>query len=82
MARVVLPLDVARRFADGVTEHELAVGDVRQLVRELEARFPGIAARLERGTAVAIDGEIYQDWFLEPIGQDSEVRFLPAIEGG
>ena len=32
--------------------------------------------------AVAIDTEIYQDWFVEPIGPDSEVRFLPAIEGG
>lgn len=82
MAKVVLPLDVARTFAAGVTEHEVAARDVRALVRVLEERFPGISERLARGTAVAVDGEIYQDWFLEEVRPDSDVRFLPAIEGG
>ncbi|MCB1749531.1 MAG: MoaD/ThiS family protein [Gammaproteobacteria bacterium] len=82
MAKVVLPLEVARTFAAGETEHEFAARDVRELMRQLEQRIPGIRARLERGIAVAIDTEIYQDWFVEPIGPDSEVRFLPAIEGG
>ena len=37
---------------------------------------------LEAGMAIAIDGEIYADPFLEPIGPDSEVYFLPRIGGG
>ncbi len=82
MARVVLPLEVARTFAGGSTEHEVEAGDVRELVRALDARFPGIGERLRRGLAVAIDGEIFQDWFVQPVGSDSEVYFLPAIEGG
>jgi hypothetical protein len=32
--------------------------------------------------AVAIDGEIYQNVLLEMVGPDSEVAFIPAIEGG
>ena len=32
--------------------------------------------------AVAIDGQIYQDALLEPIGPDSEVFVLPQIAGG
>jgi hypothetical protein len=32
--------------------------------------------------AVAIDGQIYQDALLEPIGPDSEVHILPQIAGG
>ena len=32
--------------------------------------------------AVAIDGQIYQDALLEPIGADSEVHILPQIAGG
>jgi hypothetical protein len=32
--------------------------------------------------AVAIDGQIYQDSLLEPIGTDSEVFVLPQIAGG
>ena len=82
MAKVFLPYELARSFAAGVTEHEFAVRDIRELMRELDARFPGIRARLERGTAVAIDSEIYRDWLLQPIGPSAEVRFLPAIGGG
>jgi hypothetical protein len=32
--------------------------------------------------AVAIDGQIYQDALLEPIGPDGEVFILPQIAGG
>ena len=31
---------------------------------------------------MAIDGQIYQDALLEPIGPDSEVFILPQIGGG
>jgi sulfur carrier protein ThiS len=37
---------------------------------------------LNQGLAVAIDGEIFQDWLLQEVETDSEVYFLPAIEGG
>jgi molybdopterin converting factor small subunit len=82
VAKVHLPPDVARAFADGVTEHELDAHNVRELMRSLDARFPGIAERLGRGSAIAIDGEIFQDWLLEKIRPGSEVRFLPAMRGG
>ncbi|MGR8920416.1 MAG: MoaD/ThiS family protein [Gammaproteobacteria bacterium] len=82
MAKVVLPLEVARAFANGVTEHEVEAGDVRALVSALDQRFPGIGDRLRTGLAVAIDGEIFQDWFLQHVAANSEVYFLPAIEGG
>ena len=53
----------------------------RALVSALEARFPGMAEALDR-SAVAIDGQIYQDAWLEPMAADAEVHFLPRIEGG
>jgi molybdopterin converting factor small subunit len=37
---------------------------------------------LEAGIAVAIDGQIFQDALLEPIGTDSEVYLLPQVAGG
>ena len=82
MAKVVLPLDAARTFANGVTHLEIEASDVRQLLRGLEQRFPGLGARLRSRTAIAIDGEIYQEPFLEAVGTNSEVYFLPAVEGG
>ena len=48
---------------------------------ELKTRWPDLNDSLER-TAVAIDGQIYQDPLLEPIEPDSEVFFMARIEGG
>ena len=82
MAKVVLQREVAREFAQGETEFEITAADVRQLIRLLELKFPGIRDRLSERTAVAIDGEIFQDPLLQSIDKNSEVYFLPAIEGG
>ncbi len=82
MAKVVLQREVAREFAQGETEFEITAADVRQLIRLLELKFPGIRDRLSERTAVAIDGEIFQDPLLQSIDEHSEVYFLPAIEGG
>jgi hypothetical protein len=48
----------------------------------LDEKFPGLKSILGEGMAVAIDGTIFQDFFLEEVGPDAEVCFLPAIEGG
>ena len=82
MARVVLTSGLSDQFTGGVTEFELAASNFRGLIRALDARHPGLGAHLESEMAVAIDGEIYQDPYLEPIGADSEVYFLPKIGGG
>ena len=82
MARVTLVRWLATRYADGQVEHEVPGDTVRQLVRALEERFPGIGRHLEEGVAVAIDGDIYQNAFLEKVRPDSEVCFMPALEGG
>ena len=82
MARVVLSDGLNRRFTDGRTEIEVQASDVRQLIRMLDDLYPGLGRELQSGMAVAIDGEICPDSFLEPIEADSEVYFLPLIEGG
>jgi molybdopterin synthase sulfur carrier subunit len=71
-----------REFTGGVTELEIEASNVRQLFRRLGELYPELAPHLEKGLAVAIDGQIYQDALLEPIGADSEVHILPQIEGG
>lgn len=71
-----------RPFAGGAERVEVQARNVRELVEALEARFPGIGEQLRAGTAVAIDGEIISDPFLEPVPPDGEVHFLPSISGG
>jgi sulfur-carrier protein len=81
MARVVLVGNLAQ-LTGGVAEWELPATSVKQLFQQLTEMHPAIGPHLEQGVAVAIDGQIYQDALLEPIGPDSEVFVLPQIAGG
>ena len=82
MAKVEIPIEVARKFTKGVTTHEVNASDLQDIIISLDADFPGIKDALNTGLAVAIDSSILQDWFFEEVEQDSKVRFIPAIEGG
>jgi sulfur-carrier protein len=81
MARVVLVGNLAQ-VTGGVAEFDLPATSVQQLFRQLGALHPALTPHLESGVAVAIDGQIFQDALLEPIGPDSEVFLLPQIAGG
>ena len=81
MARVVLAGTLGQ-FTGGETELELEAATICQLFRQLGERYPALAPHLEDGLAVAIDGQIYQDTWLEPIPADAEVHVLPQIAGG
>ena len=81
MARVVLT-GTLKQFTGGATEIEVEAKNIRQLFNELGQRFPGLKPHLEEGMAVAIDGQIYQDTWLEPIPPEAEVFLLPQIAGG
>lgn len=80
MAKVVIP-DHLLAHTGGVRELELRAVDFRELLSALEAQFPG-SQEIFSGCAVAIDGQIYQDAFIEPLNPDSEVFFMQRIEGG
>ena len=82
MAKVEIPIEVARKFTKGVTTHEVDASDLQDILISLDNDFPGIKEALNAGLAVAIDPSILQDWFLEEVEQNSKVRFIPAIEGG
>lgn len=81
MPHVVLTGNL-RQLTDGETELDLDARDVRGVLRALGERFPRMAAHLEEGIAVAIDGEIYQDALFAPVRPDSEVHIMPKIGGG
>jgi molybdopterin converting factor small subunit len=81
VAHVVL-IGNLRQYTGGITELDVKAGSVRQLFARLAEQFPELEPHLEEGLAVAIDGQIYQDALLEPIGEESEVHILPQIAGG
>jgi sulfur carrier protein ThiS len=81
MAKVFFP-DHLMQHTSGVRELEVNAASFRDLVAQLELRFPGISQVLIGKVAVAIDGDIIHDPFLDPVRPDSEVYFLHRIEGG
>jgi molybdopterin converting factor small subunit len=83
MARIILTDSLSKRFTDGNSDFDIVAPSVRSLIRELDNRYPGLGTQISDGTlSVAIDGDIYQDAFLEELKADSEVAFLPKIGGG
>src|SRR5204863_7751286 len=61
---------------------------VRQIIEGLDNIYPGMKARLcddqglRSGIAVAVDTQIARLGLLQPVGDNSEVHFVPAIAGG
>ncbi|MEZ4860003.1 MAG: MoaD/ThiS family protein [Caldilineaceae bacterium] len=61
---------------------------VGEVVAQLEARFPGIEARLcEDGQirpyiAVSVDGEVTRKGLRQRLTTPSEIHFIPAMSGG
>ena len=81
MAHVTL-IGNLRQFTGGVTALDVDAASVRQLFARLGEKYPELAPHLEKGSAVAIDGQICQDALFQEIGPDSEVHILPQIAGG
>ena len=81
MARVLFS-GALRRHVGGLAELDLDVASYRELLRLLEARFPGFEGLVEGRTTLALDGELISDPFAESIEADSEVHFIPRIGGG
>jgi molybdopterin synthase sulfur carrier subunit len=61
---------------------------VREVVEELERRFPGTKARLceddelKPGVAVAINTQVARRGLREVVPENSEVHFVHAVSGG
>lgn len=73
-----------RRLVGGTESVEIEARDVRELLRALDTRFPGVAKQIGDTSAIAIDGEIlpHAEALMERLRPDSEVHFLPQIGGG
>ena len=70
------------QFTGGKTEFELEATTFRQLVRELDQKYPGLGSHVEEAMAVAIDGEIFQDAYQVELKPGSEIVLIPKIGGG
>jgi molybdopterin synthase sulfur carrier subunit len=87
MPRVFIPSPL-RDLTVGQAELDLDGSTVRELIRELERRFPGIHGRLCQGDElspalqVSIDGTFSRRGLDARVQPASEVHFLPVFGGG
>jgi molybdopterin synthase sulfur carrier subunit len=87
MATVWIP-SLLRQLTGGRERVPVAGSTVGQLIEQLDAMYPGLGARLSDGDtlrpglAVVVDGQVATLGQAQPVAQNSEVHFLPAIGGG
>jgi molybdopterin converting factor small subunit len=82
VVKVTLTSSVANRYTNGQNQLEVEAASVRQLLRDLESRYPGLGKEIEQAMALVIDGELHQDPFMESLEGASEVFVLPKMAGG
>ena len=82
-ARVVLSSGFARRYTGGVREFEVEATTMRDVLKEMDRRYPGLGEHLEEETTVAIDGAIHdQPTYFQKVRPGCEIFFIPKLEGG
>jgi molybdopterin converting factor small subunit len=87
MAVVWIP-SLMRDLTGGQEQVRVPGKTVGQVLAALEEAYPGVEGRLCEGErlaptlAVSVDGKIARLRLSEPVGEQSEIRFPPAIAGG
>lgn len=87
MATVFIP-SLLRDLTGSQTTVCVPGTSVREVIAELEMRFPGIAGRLcedgliRPGMAVVVDSVVSTAGLRHRLSEASEIHFLPAISGG
>lgn len=87
MPRVYIP-PALRSLTNGVDIVEVDGATVRQVIDRLDAKHPGMKARLcqgdelQPGLTVAVGSSVSSSGLWQKVGPDDEVHFLPAVGGG
>ena len=87
MATVWVP-SLLRDLTAGQETVTVPGATVRQVIEALDRLYPGIQDRLcdanglRAGMAVAVDTQVARLGWSQPVGDQSEVHFLPAVAGG
>jgi sulfur-carrier protein len=77
-----------RSFTAGKDRIAVPGATIGEVIDHLEGTFPGIKARLcdadglRRGLAVAVDTQLARLGLDQPVDENSEIHFIPAIGGG
>ena len=87
MPIVAIP-SLLRNLTSGEESITVPGATIREVIDNLESRYPGMKARLceddriKPGIAVYVNGLLTRGSIRESVDADAEIHFLPAIGGG
>ncbi|WP_102225049.1 MoaD/ThiS family protein [Acidimangrovimonas sediminis] len=81
MVKVTI-MGALRHAIDGKAEVEVEASTFKELIDKLSAEYPGLKPQIDRGVSLAVDGRIYREAWLTPIGEAREVVLMPYMKGG
>ena len=87
MPTVAIP-SLLRNLTNGEESITVPGATIREVIDNLEDRYPGIKARLceedriKPGIAIYVNGLLTRGSMLERVDAEAEIHFLPAIGGG
>ena len=71
-----------RPFADNQEEVAVEAATIREMLRKLAERYPGLKGPFRNDVAVALNGVIYRDDWSQPIPEGAEVFLMRRLAGG
>ena len=81
-ARVVFTAGFSRRYTGGVREFTVEARNLRGVIKAMDQLYPGLGEHLVEETTVAIDGQIHEVGYYQPVRPGCEIFFIPKLEGG
>lgn len=71
-----------RPFADNKDSVTVEAATIRELLRKLQERYPGLEEPIKSQVAVAVNGTIYRDDWSQPLPAGAEVFLMRRLAGG
>ena len=71
-----------RPLADNQAVVTVEARTIREMLRKLEERYPGLADPIRGQVAVAINGTIYRDDWSQELPEGAEVMLMRRLAGG
>ena len=69
-------------LADNQKHIEVDAANIRELLRKLAEKHPGLSGPIANEIAVVIDGVVYRDNWSKELAKDGEVFLMRRISGG
>ena len=69
-------------LADNQKKITVEADTIRELLRKLEERYPGLREPIKNQVAVAVDGVIYRNNWSQKIPEGAEVFLMRRLAGG